>query len=161
MTEATPVLQIHPAENAEDALTSLLREGAQRLLAEALQAEVEEYLDRFRSVVDTDGKRRVVRNGTLPERNVQTGVGTLTVNQPRVRVRDRGEGDEELKFESKLIPPYLRKTKSIENLIPWLYLRGISTNDMAETMSALLDVRAEGFSPTSVVRGPMQEGLGG
>ncbi len=152
MTETTPVHQLHPETITEDALTSLIREGARKVLSVALQAEVDEHVDRYRSVVDDAGNRRVVRNGYLPEREIQTGAGKLAINQPRVRVKGPGPGDEELKFESKLIPPYLRKAKSIEELIPWLYLRGISTNDMEDALSALLGVNAVGLSPSSIVR---------
>jgi len=154
MTETTAIHELHPDTNAEDALTSLIRDGARRVLAEALQAEVDEHIDRFRTVVGADGKRRVVRNGYLPEREIQTGAGKLAIKQPRARVKGdvHCDGDEELKFESKLIPPYLRKAKSIEELIPWLYLRGISTNDMEEALSALLGLNAVGLSPSSVVR---------
>lgn len=152
MTESTPVHQLHPETTAEDALTKLIREGAREVLAAALQAEVDEHIDRFRMVVDAEDKRRVVRNGYLPEREIQTGAGKLAIKQPRVRVNDPGSGDEELRFESKLIPPYLRKAKSIEELIPWLYLRGISTNDMEDALSGLLGVNAAGLSPSSIVR---------
>ncbi len=152
MTESTPVHQLHPETTAEDALTRLIREGAREVLAAALQAEVDEHIDRFRGTVNAEGKRRVVRNGYLPEREIQTGAGKLAIKQPRVRVKGSGPGDEELKFESKLIPPYLRKAKSIEELIPWLYLRGISTNDMEDALSGLLGVSAVGLSPSSIVR---------
>ena len=152
MTESTPVHQLHPATITEDALTLLIREGARAVLAEAITAEVDEHIERFRSVVDEKGNRRVVRNGHLPEREIQTGVGMLSIKQGRVRVKGAGSGEEELKFTSKLIPPYLRKTKSIEELIPWLYLRGVSTNDMTDALAGLLGVNPEGFSPSSVVR---------
>lgn len=152
MTESTPVHQFHPETTAEDALTRLIREGAREVLAAALQAEVDEHIDRFRGAVDAEGKRRVVRNGYLPEREIQTGAGKLAIKQPRVRVKGSGPGDEELNFESKLIPPYLRKARSIEELIPWLYLRGISTNDMEGALSSLLGVGAVGLSPSSIVR---------
>jgi transposase-like protein len=103
-------------------------------------------------VVDENGNRRVVRNGYLPERVIQTGVGELPIKQSRVRVKGSQPGDEELKFTSKLIPPYLRKTENLEDLIPWLYLRGISTNDMTDALAGLLGVNPEGFSASSVVR---------
>ena len=150
MTKSTPVHNIHPELNTEDALTSLIRDGARKVLATALEAEVEEHVERFRSAVDGEGKRRVVRNGYLPEREIQTGAGKLRIKQPRARVK--GEADEQLKFQSKLIPPYLRRAKDIEELIPWLYLRGISTNDMERALGALLGVDSIGLSPTSIVR---------
>jgi putative transposase len=152
MTKTTQVHQLHPEVTAEDALTTLIRDGAREVLATALQAEVDEHIDRFRTVVDSEGKRCVVRNGYLPEREIQTGAGKLAIKQPRVRVKGDAPADEELRFESKLIPPYLRKAKSIEELIPWLYLRGISTNDMEGALSSLLGVNAIGLSPSSIVR---------
>lgn len=152
MTEPTPVRTIHPDLNAEDALTSLIRDGAKKVLAAALEAEIDEHIDRFRGVVDEQGKRRVVRNGYLPEREIQSGAGKLPIKQPRARVRDEGEGERHLRFQSKLIPPYLRKAKDIEDLIPWLYLRGVSTNDMEDALGALLGVDAVGLSPSTVTR---------
>lgn len=152
MTEPTPVHQLHPDATAEDALTSLIREGARKVLAAALEAEIDEHVDRFRGVVDEQGKRRVVRNGYLPAREIQTGAGKLEIKQPRARVHGACDGDSKLRFKSKLIPPYLRKAKDIEELIPWLYLRGISTNDMADALGVLLGVDAFGLSPASVVR---------
>ena len=152
MSEPTPVHTIHPEFNAEDALTSLIRKGARAVLAAALEAEAAEHIEYFREVVDEDGKRRVVRNGYLPEREIQTGAGKLSIKQPRVRVKEQGDGEGHLKFQSKLIPPYLRKAKDIEELIPWLYLRGVSTNDMESALAALLGVDVIGLSPTSIVR---------
>lgn len=152
MTESTPVHHLHPATITEDALTKLIREAAKAVLAEAISAEAEEHIDRFRSVVDEKGNRRVVLNGYLPEREIQTGAGVLPIRQPRVRVKGAGPDDGELKFQSKLIPPYLRKAKNIEDLIPWLYLRGISTNDMTDVLAGLLGVDPVGFSASSVVR---------
>jgi len=138
--------------NAEDALTSLIRDGAREVLAAALEAEITEHIERFRGVVDEHGKRRVVRNGYLPEREIYTGAGKLAIKQPRARIRDEDEGEGHLRFRSKLIPPYLRKAKDIEDLIPWLYLRGISTNDMEGALSALLGVDAGGLSPSTITR---------
>ncbi len=151
MTESTPVHQLHPETIVEDALTKLIREGAKEVLAAALRAEVDEHIDRFRTVMDADGKRRVVRNGYLPEREIQTGAGQLAIKQPRARVNGCEPDNDELRFESKLIPPYLRKAKSVEELIPWLYLRGISTNHMEEALSGLLGVNAVGLSPSPLL----------
>lgn len=152
MTELTPVHQLQPDTIAKDALTTLIREGARQVLAAALEAEVAEHIDLFRSVVDADGKRRVVRNGYLPEREIQTGAGNLAIKQPRVRVNGDGSDGADLTFRSKLIPPYLKKAKDVEELIPCLYLRGISTNDMQDALSGLLGVDATGLSPSSIVR---------
>ncbi|QDV09293.1 Transposase, Mutator family [Planctomycetes bacterium Poly30] len=152
MTESTPVHQLHPATITQDALTNLIRGAAQAILAEAISAEAQEHIDRFRTVVDEKGNRRVVLNGYLPEREIHTGAGVLPIRQPRVRVKDAGPDDGELKFQSKLVPRYLRKAKNIEDLIPWLYLRGISTNDMTDVLAGLLGVDPVGFSASSVVR---------
>ena len=152
MTETTPIHDLHPAPFAGDALIEVIRNGATRILAAALEAEIEEHIDRFRGVVDEDGKRRVVRNGYLPARKIQTGAGSLPVQQPRARVLGQKEDEGHLEFRSKLIPPYLRRAKDVEELIPWLYLRGVSTNDMESVLSSLLGTRATGLSPTSIVR---------
>ena len=90
------------------------------MLVAKLDVEVQEHIDRFRGVVDEVGKRRVVRNGYLPEREILTGVGPVPVKQPRARVHGKSEDEEHLEFKSKLIPPYLRKAKDITELIPWL-----------------------------------------
>ena len=151
MTEPTPVHELDPGAASEDPLTALLRDGARKLLAVAFEAEVEEHIARLASVVDENGRRRVVRNGYLPEREIQTGVGPIPIRQPRVRVRGKDDA-EQLVFQSKLLPPYLRKTKSIEELVPWLYLRGISTNDLQDSLKGILGIDAPGLSPSTVVR---------
>ncbi len=133
----------------EDALTEIIRSGARELLAKALELEVAEYLERFEDYRDERGRRQVVRNGYLPEREVQTGIGAVPVRQPRVR--DRGREPVE-RFESKLLPRYLRRTKSVEELIPWLYLKGVSTGDFSDALSALLGKDAPGLSASTVVR---------
>lgn len=102
------------AQQARDALTEVLREGAQRMLAQAVEVEVEEFISEHAHVVDPQGHRRVVRNGYLPERDIQTGVGAVEVKAPRVRDKS-GSG---IRFTSKILPPYLRRTKSIEELLP-------------------------------------------
>ena len=127
MQEDTTTSVSFPSLTSEDVLTGILREGAQRLLATAVEAEVSDWIDSHVHLKDGDGHRQVVRNGHMPERNITTGLGDVQVRQPRVHDR-RSEGEKE-KFTSKILPPYLRKTKSIEDLIPWLYLKGISTGD--------------------------------
>jgi transposase-like protein len=101
---------------------------------EAIEAEVAEWIESHRHPTDVAGHRQVVRNGRLPNRTILTGVGPLAVEQPRVL--DRRPKDEAEFFSSKVLPPYLRKTKSLEELIPWLYLKGISTGDFSEALSA-------------------------
>ncbi|MCZ7648951.1 MAG: IS256 family transposase [Planctomycetota bacterium] len=149
MSQGTTV-SLDPQAASRDGLTHILNEGAQRLLAAALNAEVEEYLQRFERARDERGHRVVVRNGYLPERTIQTGIGAVRVAQPRVE--DRRPSDEREPFTSKILPPYLRRTKSMEDLIPWLYLKGISTQDFPEALSALLGPQAKGLSANTITR---------
>ncbi len=148
-TTSSPAL---PVEASRDTLTALLRQGSQRLLAAALEAEVEDVLTRFADVRNGDGRRLVVRNGHLPEREIQTGLGPVAVRQPRVADRRPADAPERLRFRSAILPPYLRRTKSLDELIPWLYLKGVSTGDFGEALAALLGPQAKGLSPTTVVR---------
>ena len=152
MSEVTPSRSLHPVDSTTDAITEVLRRGARKLLAAALDSEVETFLTAFADVRDEHGRRAVVRNGHLPDREVQTGIGTVAVKQPRVRVRRPADGSELPSFTSKILPPYLRRSRSIEELIPWLYLKGISTNDYQEALAALLGADAPGLSPTTIVR---------
>jgi transposase-like protein len=138
--------------SAADVLTPILRQGAQQLLAEAVEAEVAEYIARHASLRDDTGRRQVVRNGHKDEREIQTGIGPITVHQPRVNDRRIGADGERMRFTSTILPPYLRKTRSIEELIPWLYLKGISTGDFSEALAALLGPEAPGLSASTVVR---------
>ena len=139
-----------PVESARDALTEVLRHGAHRMLTEAIEAEVTEWIEAHAYVRDERGRRRVIRNGHKPTRRILTGLGPVAVRQPRVRDgRPAGEGE---RFTSKILPPYLRKARSVEELIPWLYLKGISTGDFSEALSALLGPDAPGLSATTVTR---------
>ena len=135
---------------SQDSLGEILRRGAQQLLAQAIEAEVAEWINEHQQVKDEQGRRQVVRNGYLPQRKLVTPVGELAVQQPRVHDR-RPEGERE-KFSSQLLPPYLRKTKSIEELIPYLYLKGISTGDFQEALSAILGPDCPGLSATTITR---------
>jgi transposase-like protein len=130
-----------------DALTEVLRRGAGTLLQEAVEAEVAEVIDRYRALQDERGRQRVVRNGHKPERTIQTGIGDVTVKAPRVRDRQG-----EIKFNSSILPPYLRRTKSIEELLPWLYLKGLSTGDFSTALTALLGHHAAGLSAATISR---------
>jgi putative transposase len=150
MIDATTETRIVPLPQAGDVLTDLLRQGAQQLLAQAIEAEVVDWIDRHQDCRDAAGHRQVVRNGHLPERTITTGVGPVTVQQPRVHDRRPAEARE--KFTSAILPPYLRKTKSVEELIPWLYLKGVSTGDFSEALAALLGPDAKGLSATTVTR---------
>ena len=150
MDHATVDIALVPLPGAQDALTDILRQGAHQLLAQAIAAEVAAWIDRRQHCRDDAGHRQVVRNGYLPERTITTGVGAVTVKQPRVQ--DRRPAGEREKFSSAILPPYLRKTKSIEELIPWLYLKGVSTGDFCEALAAILGPDAKGLSATTVTR---------
>lgn len=150
MTCSTTETRIVPLPQAQDVLTDLLRQGAQQLLAQAIEAEVADWIDRHQDCRDAAGHRQVVRNGHLPERTITTGVGPVTVQQPRVH--DRRPAEQRAKFSSAILPPYLRKTKSIEELLPWLYLKGVSTGDFSEALAALLGPDAKGLSATTITR---------
>jgi putative transposase len=136
--------------SSEYVLTEIIRKGARRLLAEAIESEVDEYLESRQEIRDEQGRKAVVRNGYLPEREIVTGIGEVPVRQPRVR--DRRPADERECFSSKILPPYLRKTRSIEEVVPWLYLKGISTGGFPEALQALFGETAKGFSSSTVVR---------
>ena len=139
-----------PVATSRDVLTDILRDGAQRLLAQAVEAEVAEWIDSHADLKNADGHRQVVRNGHLPKRTITTGVGPIEVPQPRVL--DRRAADEAEPFSSKILPPYLRKTKSLEELIPWLYLKGVSTGDFNEALTALVGPNCPGLSASTVTR---------
>jgi len=139
-----------PVPQSRDVMTEILRAGAQKMLAEMIQQEVEDWLAEHQHLRDEQGRRQVVRNGFLPKRTITTGVGQVEVQQPRVR--DRRAADQAEPFTSKILPPYLRKTKSIEELIPWLYLKGVSTGDFSEALKALVGPDCPGLSATTVTR---------
>ena len=142
------VISFTSAGETVDPLTDLLRSGARKLLSQAIEAEVEELLSLHGAVLDSSGKRAVVRNGYLPARQVQTGIGSVEVQVPRVRDRS-GSG---ITFHSSLIPPYLRRSKSIEELLPVLYLKGISTGDFSEALTSLLGKDCSGVSAATIGR---------
>lgn len=139
-----------PVASCLDPLTEVLRRGARQLLAQAVQAEVADWIDARAHLLDGNGRQQVVRNGYLPERSILTGVGPIEIKQPRVH--DRGTPELREKFTSAILPPYLRKTKSLEELIPWLYLKGVSTGDFSEALAALLGPEAPGLSATTITR---------
>ena len=120
------------------------------MLQAAIDPEVDDFLAKHSGRRDEQGRRLVVRNGSLPEREILTGAGKLPVRQPRVR--DRSSGDDRVQFSPQVLPPYLKRTNSIEELIPWLYLKGISTGDFSEALQALVGERAKGLSANVVVR---------
>jgi len=133
------------------AIDDILRDGARRALQAAIEREVEEYIERNSGHRDEHGHRLVVRNGHHPARKIQSGNGPIEVRQPRVNDRRVDEAGNRFHFTSKILPPYLRKSKAIEELVPWLYLKGISTSDFPEAL-ACLGHDGSGLSATSVVR---------
>ena len=137
----------------DDQLTEILRQGARTLLAQAVEAEVADFLAKHADLKTEDGRQRVVRHGHLPAREVLTGIGSVAVRQPRVRDRAAASCDPgRIRFTPAILPPYLRRSKSIETLLPILYLKGISTGDFSEALAALLGKDAPGLSPTAIVR---------
>jgi transposase-like protein len=133
------------------AIDDILRDGARRALQAAIEREVEEYIERNNQHLDERGHRLVVRNGHHPARKIQSGNGPIEVQQPRVNDKRVDEQGNRFHFSSKILPPYLRKTKAIEELVPWLYLKGISTSDFPEAL-ACLGHDGSGLSATNVVR---------
>jgi len=135
------------ALESRSALEELLRQGARQMLQAAIENEVREYLGVHAGAQDAAGRRLVVRNGHLPERDLVTGVGPVRVKQPRVR--DRREGH---RFTSAILPPFMRRVPSVDALIPVLYLKGISTGEFSEALEAILGPNAAGLSATNIVR---------
>ena len=133
-------------------ITTLLRQGARQLLNAALEAEISIFLNHYKEIQDNKGRQRVVRNGYLPEREIQTGIGQVSVKAPRIRDRQPDAEKGQVRFSSAILPPYLRKTKSIETLLPWLYLKGVSTGDFTDALSALLGKDAPGLSAATISR---------
>ena len=146
MREDTTIPFRNPA--LRDELSELVREGAQRIIRQAVEAELGAFLEEHAAGHDAQGRRAVVRNGYLPSREVLTGVGPVRVQVPRTRDRS-GAGR---CFRSELLPPYLKKTRRVEAVIPWLYLKGISTNDFGEALTALFGESVGGLSPATIAR---------
>jgi transposase-like protein len=147
----TDVFRISQPETFADPLTEVLRNGARALLAQAVEAEVAALLSMHADKLTEDGRARLMRHGHLPERKITTGVGAVAVRCPRVRDRV-GQGCERIRFSSAILPPYPRRSKSLEVLIPILYLKGVSTGDFEEALIALLGKDAGGLSATTVGR---------
>jgi transposase-like protein len=148
MDESLAFPNSDPADH--DPLTEILRRGARDLLVQAVEAEVATWLSHRQHLLDEHGHRQVVRNGHAEPRTIVTGVGPLKVQMPRVH--DRRPEDQRERFTSAILPPYLRKAKSIDELIPWLYLKGVSTGDFTDALQALLGVGCPGLSATTVTR---------
>ena len=152
MPNDTVIKLIQPG-TFNDQLTDVLRDGARALLAQAVEAEVADFLGTYADLKTEDGHRRVVRHGHLPEREVMTGIGPVAVRQPRVRDREAGADDpERIRLTPMILPPYARRSKSLEMLIPILYLKGISTGDFEEALAALLGKDASGLSASTIAR---------
>ena len=152
MTEDSKVVRLRQPEEIDDPLTAILRAGARRLLEQAIEAEVESFLASFKDLKLPDGRDRIVRHGHGPERAIQTGIGPVEVR--RAKVRDRGADDdgERIRFTSAILPRWARRTKSLDALLPILYLRGVSTGDFQEALSALLGKEAPNLSPSVIGR---------
>jgi transposase-like protein len=152
MAKSTVVPFELPSEFSPDPLTEVIQNGAQALLRTAIQAEVSAFIAEHAQLLDEEGRQRLVRHGFLPEREVMTGIGTVPVQVPRVRDRGANADGSKIRFRSALVPPYLRKAKSVEELLPWLYLKGISTGDFSEALAALPGPDAEGLSSSTITR---------
>jgi putative transposase len=147
----TNVFQLSQPGTFADPLTEVLRDGARALLAHAVEAEVSAWLSGHADKRTDDGRQRLVRHGHLPEREIMTGIGPVAVRCPRVRDRG-GEVPERMSFSSAILPPYARRSKSLEVLIPILYLKGISTGSFEEALIALLGKDAGGLSASTIAR---------
>lgn len=132
-----------------DALTELLRNGARQLIVEAVEAELEQFLNECSDIL-SNGKKRVVRNGYLPEREVMTGIGKVSVQVPRVR--DRANTENKIRFQSSLVPPYMRRTATLDEVLPLLYLKGISERDFVEVLQPIFGDQAKNLSPSVISR---------
>ena len=152
MTKSTVVPFELPSEFSPDPLTEVIQAGARELLGTAVQADVAAFLAEHATLLDDAGRQRLVRHGFLPEREVMTGIGTVPVRVPRVRDRGANEDGSKIRLRSSLVPPYLRKAKSVEELLPWLCLKGISTGDFGEALAALPGPDAEGLSASTITR---------
>jgi putative transposase len=136
------------SETFHDALSELVRQGARHIIAEAVESELQEFVSQYQNLKDTQGRQAVVRNGYLPERTVSTGIGEVEIQVPKVRDRT-GSG---IKFNSLLLPPYLKHAQSMEEVLPWLYLKGVSTGDFSEALSPLFGAEAQGLSASTISR---------
>ena len=148
MSDSTNATALRP----DAVLDELVREGARQILQRALELEVAEMIAAYEEIRDERGRRRIVRNGSLPERTVLTAAGPLKVAQPRLRDRAGKDAPDRVYFSSRILPAYLRRTPTMEKLIPWLYLKGISSNDMGEALAPLIGEDAEGVSARVVGR---------
>ena len=154
------ILEFNNKESVSDVLNELLRSGAQKLIHNAVEAELREFMSQHQGVTE-DGKVSVIRNGYLPKRQILTGIGAVSVRIPKVRSQD----GEALTFRSALVPPYVRKTRSLEAALPWLYLKGVSTGEMGEALKFWSGMMLRASQPVRFhvlrVSGPMNISIGG
>jgi putative transposase len=150
VSQSTSDIRIVPLPDSRDVLGEILRQGAREMLAKAVQAEVADWIEAHAHITDSAGRRQVVRNGAHPERDILTGLGPIVVKQPRVL--DRRLAGQRERFTPSVLPPYLRRTKSVDEAIPWLYLKGISTGDFPEALQGLFGIEAKGLSANTVTR---------
>jgi putative transposase len=152
MSEHSNVVRLRQPEEIEDPLTAILRTGARRLLEQAIEAEVDAFLTAMKDLKLPDGRDRIVRHGHGPERTIQTGIGPVEVRRAKVRDRGAEEGGERIRFTSTILPRWARRSKSLDALLPVLYLRGVSTGDFQDALSALLGKDAPNLSPSVIAR---------
>lgn len=153
MKRDTTLIALRQRESIEDPLSELAREGARRMLAEALRAEADAFVASFAEERLADGCQRVVRHGFGPERSIQTGIGPIDLRRPKVRDRaTEAPAEEKVRFTSQILPRWARRSRSLDALLPVLYLRGVSTGDFQETLSALLGPDAPNLSPSVLSR---------
>ena len=152
MTSNTTVVPLRRPEEVDDPLTAILRSGARRLLAQAIEAEAKAFLAAMKGVPLPDGRERLVRHGLGPERQVQTGIGPVAVRRVKLRDRSAGKAAERIRFTSSILPRWARRTPSLDALLPVLYLRGVSMGDFQEALGALLGKAAPNLSPSVIAR---------
>jgi putative transposase len=152
MTSNTTVVPLRQPDAVNDPLTAVLRDGARRLLAQAVEAEADAFLTSMQDARLADGRERVVRHGHGPERVIQTGIGPVEVRRVKLRDRASGENGERIRFTSAILPRWARRTRSLDALLPILYLRGVSMGDFQEALVALLGKDAPNLSPSVIAR---------
>ncbi|MGY3134010.1 transposase-like protein [Bradyrhizobium sp. USDA 4501] len=152
MNETSDIVALRQPDEIDDPLTDILRAGARQLLAQAIKVEVETFLATVKDLKLADGRARVVRHGYGPARRIQTGVGPVEVARAKIRDRGTSSDGERIRFSSAILPLWARRTRSLDALLPVLYLRGISTGDFQETLTALLGKDAPNLSPAVISR---------
>jgi transposase-like protein len=153
MKNDTDIIALRQPESVDDPLTEIARDGARRMLAAALRAEADTFVAQHAEEALPDGRQRVVRHGHAPERSIQTGIGALDVRRPKVRDRAADVADEKkIRFTSAILPKWARRSKSLDALLPVLYLRGLSMGDFQEALAAILGKDAPNLSPSVISR---------